>query len=328
MEKKKPFSNVLKLLIFIVLFGIITAGIDYLRMNSGEVPIFNLKKYDEKTKIQTFRGMFYKAKRKVTVSPKESLVDSSNMEYAILIFNLNVPRQFKEIVLPYKVKTKETENCQEQSKLYYADKNVKVYTYCLDNISIVRNEKEESLLSYLEKDSDFIYDIDSKLAYMGLYIDNSTLVLKDRENLSNQGLNIYHCNNNVKDFYITPANANFKADFCTPKDDDFKFMYKINDTSEPPTQIPDENDPNKKEEPQPEIFFEDSENFYQFPYLKSDKIFLETEALRGFPAKKISLKEALTNQIVTLEELKTKGLKFETVSKAAKIETSNKTEAQ
>lgn len=83
-------------LIIFTLFGVLTAGLDYLRMNSGLAPIFNISKFDEKTRIQSYRGLFYQASRKVKVSTNESLVDSSNIEYTVLNQKINVPKQFKK----------------------------------------------------------------------------------------------------------------------------------------------------------------------------------------------------------------------------------------
>ena len=83
-------------LILFTLFGVLTAGLDYLRMHSGLAPIFNISKFDEKTRIQSYRGLFYQASRKVKVSTNESLVDSSNIEYTVLNQKINVPKQFKK----------------------------------------------------------------------------------------------------------------------------------------------------------------------------------------------------------------------------------------
>ena len=58
-------------LIIFTLFGVLTAGLDYLRMNSGLAPIFNISKFNEKTRIQSYRGLFYQASRKVKVSTNE-----------------------------------------------------------------------------------------------------------------------------------------------------------------------------------------------------------------------------------------------------------------
>ena len=218
---RDALKTIKNLLIIILILGFLTAGIDYLRMKSGETPIFNIKKYNEKTSVQTYRGLFYIAERTVTASPNESLVDSTNMKYKILIFDVSVPRQFKDLAMEYTIETKETENCTENSKLYYADKEIKVYTYCLDKISIKEKNKSKELIEYLKKDNTFIDDIDSKLDYEGLYSDSTTLMFKSKEdNFTNNGLRMYRCNKpNILDVYIGPENMTMQQDFCTFKDD-------------------------------------------------------------------------------------------------------------
>ena len=83
----KAIKNVL---VIIIMLGFLSAGIDYVRMNSGDVPIFNISSYDQTSNIETFRGLFYIAQRKVKASVNEPLVDSSDMQYKILIFDLNL----------------------------------------------------------------------------------------------------------------------------------------------------------------------------------------------------------------------------------------------
>ena len=139
-------------LILFTLFGVLTAGLDYLRMNSGLAPIFNISKFDEKTRIQSYRGLFYQASRKVKVSTNESLVDSSNIEYTVLNQKINVPKQFKKQERDFLIKTDVIKDCTEQSKLYYADLNVKVYTYCLNDIKVEENNKTKELKDLLTKE--------------------------------------------------------------------------------------------------------------------------------------------------------------------------------
>ena len=56
------------LLVIVIVLGFLTAGVDYARMNAGDAPIFNIKSYDQTTNIQTYRGLFYVAERKVKAS--------------------------------------------------------------------------------------------------------------------------------------------------------------------------------------------------------------------------------------------------------------------
>ena len=303
------FLNKIKIfLITIIIIGFLTAGIDYLRMTSGDVPIFNLSSYAEKERIQTYRGLFYVAERKVTVSTAEPLVDSKDMKYKILVFDVEVPRQFKEVNEEFTIVTNTIANCTEESKLYFADEKVKIYTYCLESIKVNKDNKEKDLIKYLEKDSSIIDDIDSKLDYTGLYKDRTTLVFRQKEDsFTSQGITMYRCNKeNINDVYLAPENTPFKDDFCTYKNDDLKFMFEIIDES---------TDKELKEEK--EIFYEDENYKYEFDKVKSQYIFIKRPATRGRTEVKFPLKVVLDNKALTMEDLKNKGLEFNTIDKNA-----------
>ena len=168
------------LLIIVILFGVGTAGADYARMTTGNVPLFNISSYQSKERIQSYRGLFYQGSRRVTVSPDEPLVDSSDITFTVLFWDINVPRSYKEVQEEFTVETKESTECG-QSKLVYADLNIKVYTYCLDEINIVKSDKTVSLFDYMTEHPDLVEDIDYHMGYMGLLNDNKTLLLKDRD---------------------------------------------------------------------------------------------------------------------------------------------------
>lgn len=305
MKKTGILNSIKELLIIILVAGILTAAFDYLQMISGNVPIFNKKSYDEKTKVQSFRGLFYKAERKITTSENESLVDSTEMKYAFLIFNITVPKQFKEVEKTYTISTKIKENCQEQSKLYYADKNIKVYTYCLDEINVSENGKTASLENHLRKETNILDEIDSKLAYFGLYQNQKALIFKDINDISNQGLTMFRCNQtNINDVYFAPKDTVFQEDFCTYKDDDFRFIFEIEEENLESTTTTEK-----------EIFFEDENYLYEFETEKSNNVFIKTPAVRGKIEMKYPLKDILNNNILTPDDLAKKGLKFNKISK-------------
>lgn len=303
------------LLIIVILFGVGTAGADYVRMTTGNVPLFNISSYQSKERLQSYRGLFYQGSRRVTVSPDEPLVDSSEITFTVLFWNINVPRSYKEVQEEFTIETKESSECSN-SKLVYADLNIKVYTYCLDEINIVKDQKTLSLYDYMQEHNDLIEDIDYHMGYTGLYTDNKTIMLKTREdNFSNNGLSMFRCNNtNVNDVYIGPIGMKFQNDFCTYKDDDFKFIFTIEETPKEEVKTP-EGESQVVEEPQKEIFYEDSNYQYEFDETKSNRIFIVSPAVRGKEEKKISLKEALNYNLVTMDELESKGLKFNKIEK-------------
>lgn len=296
-------------LIIFTLFGVLTAGLDYLRMNSGLAPIFNISKFDEKTRIQSYRGLFYQASRKVKVSTNESLVDSSNIEYTVLNQKINVPKQFKKQERDFLIKTDVIKDCTEQSKLYYADLNVKVYTYCLNDIKVEENNKTKELKDLLTKDKNILKNIDYKLAYTGINADKTTLMYEDLYNLSNNGLTMYRCNKqNINDVYFAPAGVSMQQDFCTYKDDDFKFIYEIEEA-------PAENTEKIEGEDTKEVFYEDETYRYEFDVPTLNRISITTPEIRGKAATSTPLKTILDYKILTLDELAEKGLKFNKIDK-------------
>lgn len=296
-------------LILFTLFGVLTAGLDYLRMNSGLAPIFNINKFDEKTRIQSYRGLFYQASRKVKVSTNESLVDSSNIEYTVLNQKINVPKQFKKQERDFLIKTNVIKDCTEQSKLYYADLNVKVYTYCLNDIKVEENNKTKELKDLLTKDKNILKNIDYKLAYTGINADKTTLMYEDLYNLSNNGLTMYRCNKqNINDVYFAPAGVSMQQDFCAYKDDDFKFIYEIEEA-------PAENTEKIEGEDTKEVFYEDETYRYEFDVPTLNRISITTPEIRGKAATSTPLKTILDYKILTLDELAEKGLKFNKIDK-------------
>lgn len=307
--------NIIKnILIIIILIGFVTAGLDYVRMTSGELPIFNINSYDETTNLQTYRGLFYVAERKIKASINEPLVDSSNMKFKVLTFDLDVPRKFVSEER-FTIKTTSISNCQEPSKLYYADLNIKVYLYCLESMDIKDGGKTKSFETYLKKDTSIIDDIDTKLDYIGLYRDKTTLMFQAKnDDFTNEGLTMYRCNKeNINDVYFAPKDTPFIGDFCTYKDDDLKFLFTIEDESEKPQ--PELDEEGKEKEIPTETFYSDEEYDYVFDYSKSDQIYIINPAIRGREERRYKLKEILDNKMLTIEELENKGLKFKKVSK-------------
>ena len=204
----------------ILLFVIISVGstvLDYGRVNSGSIPIFCTSKYSEKTKIQKFRGLFYQASRKVTVSPDEDLSDSTHIKFYILTKNMNVPSEFKSHEDDLVFSTTVSDVCGDVS-LYYSGKDTNVYTYCLDSIKLsedgVKEAKEFS--EYLNKDSKYLDELLSFIPYRGFAPDRVSLFYRtDNKEMVNNGLTIYQCHSkDNKNVYIGPVDMEFKDSFC------------------------------------------------------------------------------------------------------------------
>ena len=317
---KAMFKMIKKLLLLFILLGAITTAVDYVRIMAGETPIFSIKEYSTKTRKQTFKGPFYVAERTVSASTKEKFVDSKNIKLKILFYSVNVPKQFVEKQFEFSVETKNEETCSE-SKLLYADRAIKIYTYCLEEINIIDNntKKKDTLLNYLYNDYTIIDDIDSKLIFKGTEKDNTQgstgTILKftsDEDKFTNNGLVMYRCNKlYVNDVYVAPKDTPIREDFCKYKDDDFFFLYEV------------EIDPlpeGVEEVKTPEPFWEDQVNRYEFDTVQKDRVFITTPGIRGRAPKKIPLNDVLTQNILTLEQLAERGLKFNTIDKAKELE--------
>lgn len=218
MKKYNLFNILIKCFLILIFIGCITAFIDYLELKSGKIPIFNIAKYDANSKIQVFRGIFHKTERKVLVSPNESFSDSEYINFKILLFDLEIKPIYNEKKPSFQIELKEVNNCQESSKLYYHDKNKKVYTFCLENINIIKDGKNNSLDNYLLTNKKFLEDLTNELTYSG---NNQNIeIYFDNNYFSKYGLKLYKCQiSNIDNYYITKKETEFQSDFCTAKTD-------------------------------------------------------------------------------------------------------------
>lgn len=152
--KKRKLNFIFKVLIFIVIVGIITGIIDYTRLTSNELPIFAIKSYDKKSQTQTFRGFFYKTTREISISQDEDVSASKNIKFLVLTFKIPISVPKEQVLTEFTIETKEIPNCTEKATLYHYyyhnDTLQKIYTYCLDEINVVKNKKKTSLKDYLQ----------------------------------------------------------------------------------------------------------------------------------------------------------------------------------
>ncbi len=305
--KKKRLGFFAKLLILVVVLGILTCLIDYTRVLDNEEPMFAIKSYDRKTKIQKYRGFFYIVERKITISEKESMKDSKDITFKVLLFELNLEARKTSDKKVVKLSYTKEDDCTA-SKLIYATEDIKVYTYCINDLKITENNKETKYNTFFKDQN-----ITNIIPYSGLGEDKSTEIYIDENNeYAKDGIKLYRCNNknDKKSLYFTSKDTEIQSDFCTFKDDDFAFTFKIEDTSpEDICKSEDKNNPLP-----PEIFYEDETNQYTFDCKKQQYIKLSNYY------KELTLYDALSTNQVTINDLKNKGLVFNTVSKETKEE--------
>ena len=286
---KRILKTIIKVIIIIILFAFISATIDYLRIKESQKPIFTTNSYNKETRIQTYQGLIYSISRKIYSLPEEPIEDSKNITYNTLLFKEKI-KQKKKNLLKNEIKYIEEESCSE-SKLIYADKNNKIYYYCINNLKINTPKETIDFDTKIKDNNKYLNKLINIIPFTGLYNDNKTEIYR------NNNLKVFKCQNN--NYYITTPNNDFQEDFCTVKDDDFIFLFEIIEETE-----------NVEIVKEKEVFYEDSEYTYEFDETKSNYVFLVTEEKDTIPSKKINVKTALETNLVTIKDLEEKGLKF------------------
>ena len=216
----KPIFNAIKIIIILaILYSCGTAVIDYYRMKNGDVPIFNKSEYDSRNKIQRYKGIIYNAERKIKTSTNEPLSESSNIKFKVLTKEFNIPSTWKEEKKEFTLDIQKIANCST-STLYYADDNNKIYTYCLEEIQVVKDKQKESLTDALKNDDKLLQNIFNNLGYLGKLSDGTLQYQNRNDGFTSSDITVYQCDNElVKDIYITPKDVLFQPDFCTVKND-------------------------------------------------------------------------------------------------------------
>ena len=214
------FKKVRNFLWIFFLFSCITAGIDYYRLTIGKIPIFCIKEYNERTKIESYRGFFYIAERTVKWDRREALNLSSNIKYQVLTKELTItlerPKQIYHYVLYV---TPDLEN--QESTLYYETKNQKLYFNGIKEIEIKKekDKKKISLKEAFQKDPKLLEDIMSELSLTG-QIENNKMekYIAKKDTFVLGDLFAYRCHNELGDIYFTNKEE-IQEDYCVVKDD-------------------------------------------------------------------------------------------------------------
>ena len=158
----------IKVCIFCVFVFILMAGIDLIQVHNGDYPVFIITRSMNEKRIETFQGFFHTITRKVYASTSEPLTHSSNIKYSIFTLKFPIKYKNKNRKITFKVEPQELDTCTNKSELYYADLDIKVYTYCLEDIIIYQDGKKTKLDSLLEKDNSILEDIDVRMDYKGM----------------------------------------------------------------------------------------------------------------------------------------------------------------
>lgn len=205
----KALKNIV---IIVIMIGVITAIIDYKLLKDYKKPLFCIKTYNEIKHTETYRGLFYQAKRITNNSNKEEITDSKFITYYVLLYPINIKinqdNSNKESTIIYK----KTDNCTNEPTLYYEDENTYIYTQCIDEINIKEANKETNLKEYLKEDK--IENILNETFFTGYKKINYEKYTTDYSN-ENLNLNIIKCTNNEKNIlYIMPKDVIELSEYC------------------------------------------------------------------------------------------------------------------
>ena len=210
--------NRIRLLLWIlVIAGAGTAYLDYDRLVQGELPVFCKTTYNEKTKVETFRGLFYVAERTVKHNTKERLELSSNVKYSFLHKTLKIKDKHPQTTYDFVLYVTPSLSCPTPARVYAELEDKNVYIDCIASIRIKNKKEKESkdLGETIKEDPTIIDEIINNVTFTGIDKDKTTEhYMTTDDTFSNKQLYIYRCHgNNSRNVYIT-MNPNKLDSYC------------------------------------------------------------------------------------------------------------------
>lgn len=123
----------------------------------------------------------------------------------------------------------ELENCDNVAKLYYETDRVKIYSYCLDSIEVIVDDKTIDLKEYLKNNT--IDNLINMLEKESTFYDGGTTIYKDggTKKITSKGITLIKCNtlDGNRDIYIGNKDMEYKANFCKNDNKTFTRTYTI-----------------------------------------------------------------------------------------------------
>ena len=218
------------------MLGFVFGLIDYNKMKSGKMPIFMIKITSGGYSKLNYIGLGYRMERNVGVSYKEPIYMDNEVKFGLWFWIDKV--QIKKPT--YSIETKEEQNCDSKTKLYYDFGNKKIYTSCLDSIKISDGNKKYELKDYIKVHSEAVDEIVNALVLEDSAMDGGTKIYKADENtkFTNNGLTIIKCNQIIEiekynqDIYIGTQEMEFKENYCKNNNETFIRTYTVKELEE------------------------------------------------------------------------------------------------
>ena len=118
--------------------------------------------------------------------------------------------------------------CNHKASLLIEKDNRKIYTYCLNDITIKLNNQEKKLKTFIEENNDAIDSIIDTLELERTLMDGGTKVYKG------ESLTLVQCNklDGNRDVYIGDQNMEFKENFCDNDNYTFVRTYTVKSVKE------------------------------------------------------------------------------------------------
>lgn len=194
----KFLKAIRNIFLIVLLFGLITTYYDYTNLKKGNSPLFCLRNYNEKTKTEKLRGIFYIVERKVKENPSERFNLSDKITYHILWLQEEIVLERPKDTYDFILEIADNPTCESSKDLYVETKDYKIYLDCITSIKEKKKDEKTGteLKEILEKNPKEIDKIIENLSYMGKTAEETGEIFRATNDLwMNKKLSLYKCEN-------------------------------------------------------------------------------------------------------------------------------------
>jgi len=203
-------KKVVTIIIIILTLALLTFIIDYNRIKNGNLPMFTIK-LESENKINYY-GLGYKIERFLGTSKENNLYEDNKVKFGLWIYTWQIELKEKELENDFEIKTNIENNCNDMKFVYYiTDEGNRIHTICLSQIEIRFPDKTLDLDKALQRQKITMQEIIENMKLKEIKDDNTKIYIDELE-ISNQGLQIFECEN--KNYYIVPKTLEYKDEYC------------------------------------------------------------------------------------------------------------------